>query len=303
MHEATIPCLMSISHVQMELSLLQRPERPNPLPSSAIPLLARNGYVAGRVLGRGCSGIVIEAYSRERKGNVAIKVCDIKQCTARERLRLKGEVEMINWLKGKPSIVELYDVKTNQDCTLIIMELAERGDLAGLIEQNGKLPEDRARSLFKGLLTALKSCHENSIVHGDIKSENCLLDKAGTLKLSDFGFSAHQHPGCLLRRFCGTYAYMAPEILLQNPYDGFAADLWSAGVVLYNLTYGRLPFDGRNLETLIKGLARGPSYETEVSERCRDLLKKILRYNPGARITLTGIMEHPWINDQHTGGN
>ena len=280
----------------MDHSLLQQPEPPNPLPPAAMPLLNHNGYVVGEVVGTGCSGIVIKAYSRERKENVAIKVCDTKECTAWKRLRLKGEVNVMNRLKGKPNIIELYDVRMNPNCILIVMELAERGDLVSLIEQNGKLPEDLARSLFKGLLTALKSCHESSIVHGDIKCENCLLDKEGALKLTDFGFSVPQYPGSLQQQFCGTYTYLAPEILLEKPYDGFAADLWSAGVVLYTMVHGRLPFGGRSLETVIKRLVRGPSYKPEVSDSCRDLLKKILCQNPSERITLTGIMEHAWTN-------
>ena len=121
----------------------------------------------------------------------------------------------------------------NQDCVLIIMELAEEGDLLDLIVQHGKLPEHLARLLFKGLLTALKSSHENNIVHADIKCENCLLDRERTLKLTDFGFSMPQHGDSLLRQFCGTFE--APEIMLQRPYNGFGADLWSTGVVLYRM--------------------------------------------------------------------
>ena len=261
----------------------------NPLPPSAMLLLTDNGYVAGEVLGRGSSGIVVKAHSRERNGTVAIKVC--------ERLWLKGEVTVMNWLKGKPNLIELYDVKMNEDYVLIIMELAERGDLSDFIDQNGKLPEGLAKSLFKGLITGLKNCHENNIVHGDIKCDNCLLDKDGTLKLTDFGFSTPQFPGRLLRQFCGTHTSLAPEILLQKPYDGFAADIWSAGVVLYKMVYGRLPFDETSLQTVAKRLAQGPSYKPDVSESCRDLLRKILCHNPGERLPLTGIMEHPWMND------
>lgn len=94
-------------------------------------------------------------------------------------------------------------------------------------------------------------------MHILLKSDKCLLDKEGTLKLIYFGFSAPQYGVCLLAQFCGTYVYLAPEILLLKPYNGFAVDIWSTGVILYTMVYGCLPFDGSCLEMVAKQLVQG----------------------------------------------
>ena len=273
------------------LSRSPSPEPVNPLPVAATPLPMDNGYVAGEVLGSGSTGIVIQARSHEKNGKVAIKVIDIKECPPREGLRVLREVRVTKGLKGKPNIVEFYDVKTNEDCILIIMEIAEGGDLVDLIDQKDKIPEDLVRTLFKGLLARVKSCHDSNVVHGDIKCDNCLLYKEGTLKLADFGFAAFQYGGRLLQQFYGPCKYLAPEVLSLKPYNGYAADVWSTGVVLYFMVYGRLSFDGDSLETVAEQVAQGPSYEPElqVSKSFLDFLKKTLCHNPGEKIiTLTG---------------
>ena len=273
------------------------PEPANPLPLAAMALITEYGYVPGKVLGSGYGGIVIQAHSHNTNENVAIKVCDIKVSSARKRLRVRREVKAMAGLKGKPNIIELYDIKTTEEFLLLIMELAEGGDLLELIQTKGKFTENLARLLFKDLLTGLKSCHDNYIVHGDVKCDNCLLDREGTLKLTDLGFAAPQHGGRLLRQWGGTHAYSAPEKLLRKPYDGFAADIWSTGAVLYTMVYGSLPFEGTSRETVLEQVAEGPSYPPEVSDSCRDLLQKMLCHDPGERITLTGIMQHSWTID------
>ena len=116
--------------------------------------------------------------------------------------------------KGKPNIVEFYDMKRNEDHILIIMEMAEGGDLVDLIHRKGRIPKDLARTLLRGLLTGVKSCHNSKVIHGDIKCDNCLLDKEGNLKLANFGYTAIQYGGCQLQQFCGTYKYLAPEVFL-----------------------------------------------------------------------------------------
>ena len=82
--------------------------------------------------------------------------------------------------------------------------------------------------LFKGVITWLKNCYHNNVVHGDIKCDSCLLDKEGTLKLTSFGFASPQYSR-RIKQFCRMYSHSAPKKLAQKPYDGFAMNIWSTG--------------------------------------------------------------------------
>ena len=170
-------------------------QSPRPkFPLAVMPLLRDNGYTLEEILGSGSDGNVVQAHSRKRNEKVAIEVCSKKKCSTWTQLfKIKREAMLMKTLKGKPDIIELYEVLTNENCMLIIREVAERGDLFSSMGPGLKLPENWARSFFKDLITGLKDCHEKNIIHGDIKCENCLVDKEGTLKLADSGFAAPQY--------------------------------------------------------------------------------------------------------------
>ena len=267
------------------------------LPPVAMELLTHCGYVPEKVLGSGAHGTVIQAHSRPTNGKVAIKVFDVGNYPTREYTsRIKREVASMEMLKGHPNIIEVYDSRMHRGCVLVMMELAVKGDLADLIEQTGRLQENQVKSFFKQLVTGLKHCHNNSIVHGDIKCDNLLIDQEGTLKITDFGFASFQRDIWLVFS-CGTHPYAAPEILLRKPYDGFLTDTWSTGVVLYTLAFGFLPFEGDDSKSVLQLIAKGPSYTPDVSAKCQDLIRKILQYNPSERLSLSAILDHPWMNE------
>ena len=94
-------------------------------------------------------------------------------------------------------------------------------------------------------------CHRLGVCHRDLKLENLLIDANGDVRLSDFGLAATVAPdgSDLLLTRCGTPHYAAPEVLLERPYDGFQADVWSCGVILYALLCGHLPFQDPSMRT------------------------------------------------------
>lgn len=110
----------------------------------------------------------------------------------------------------------------------------------------GSFPEGIARAYFQQLMAGLKHCHGHKVAHRDLKPENLLLTSAFGLKVADFGLSALSEDGegkpVLLRTQCGTRGYMAPEVLARRPYDGYAADVWSCGVILFIMLAGFPPF-------------------------------------------------------------
>lgn len=139
------------------------------------------------------------------------------------------------------------------------MEYAANGSLLEIIRRDSVIDEPRARKWFKQLVEAVDYCHSRGVVHRDIKCENLLLNSDFDIKLSDFGFAKGnmkitngQIP--LSNTFCGSYAYASPEILKGIPYHPQYSDIWSMGVVLFAMVYGRLPFDDTNYKDLIKVL-------------------------------------------------
>lgn len=125
------------------------------------------------------------------------------------------------------------------------MEYANNGTLFDLMAKTRNLSEPNAHFYFQQLMSAMEFCHSRGIAHRDLKLENLLLTTENCLKVSDFGFARYfnNNENELSKTFCGSNAYICPEILKQQPYNPLLADAWSCGVILYALTTGYLPFD------------------------------------------------------------
>jgi len=158
------------------------------------------------------------------------------------------------------------------------------------------LPEDRAREIFIQLASAVQHCHSKNIVHRDIKHKNILFDKAGNVKLIDFGLGNWTLPGAM--SFCGTPAYAAPEMLLGVQYVGPEVDIWSMGIVLYSLVTGKLPF--LNVVDMVVGQLTVPK---TLSPDCGDLINRLLVVEVAQRATMNDIMQHPWVTQNHNNHN
>jgi 5'-AMP-activated protein kinase catalytic alpha subunit len=115
--------------------------------------------------------------------------------------------------------------------------------------------------------------HSKKILHRDIKLDNILLDGKGRVKIADFGVSKRVKSGEQMREQCGTPAYIAPEIIRDLGYSGFKADVWSAGVVLFAMLYGTVPFKANNMQDLHKLILKAKyNLKDDVSIESRDLL-------------------------------
>lgn len=127
------------------------------------------------------------------------------------------------------------------------MEYASEGCLLDLMTRKHSLNDIEAKNYFQQMLSALDFCHSKNIAHRDLKLENLLLFWENQLKLGDFGFSRyfdiHSADTTFSQTFCGSNAYISPEILHQQPYNPMLADIWACGVILFAMVYGHLPFD------------------------------------------------------------
>ncbi|KAG9141826.1 hypothetical protein Leryth_013955 [Lithospermum erythrorhizon] len=203
-----------------------------------------------------------------------------------------------------PNIIRFKQVLVTPSHLAIVMEYAAGGELFEKICNAGRFSEDEARFFFQQLISGVSYCHSNNICHRDLKLENILLDGSPTprLKICDFGYSKssvlHSQP----KSTVGTPAYIAPEVLSRKQYDGKIADVWSCGVTLYVMLVGAYPFedpeDPRNFKKTINRILSVqysiPDY-VWISRECKLLLSQIFVGDPGKRIAIPEILEHPWI--------
>lgn len=112
---------------------------------------------------------------------------------------------------------------------MIVMENICGGDLLSFVRKRTKLTESTAKFIFRQIIEALQYIHSLNIVHRDIKLDNILIDLSNNIKICDFGVSKYVKKGEIMFDQCGTPAYIAPEILKNNGYEGFSVDFWSAG--------------------------------------------------------------------------
>lgn len=130
----------------------------------------------------------------------------------------------------------------------------------------------------------------------DLKIENILISQSGDVKIIDFGLSNTFSRDSLLKTFCGSLYFAAPELLSAHPYTGPEIDVWSFGVVLFVLVCGKVPFDDQSMPALHAKIKRGyVEYPSWISSDCRDLLSRMLVVDPTQRATLAEVKRHPWM--------
>ena len=161
---------------------------------------------------------------------------------------VKNEIDIMK-LCHHPNIVRLLDHFENSDYIFIVMEFFSGGDLDQYIKKNkGKISEQKASKIMYQISNGVQYLHEFGIIHRDLKPGNIMLsDKTekGVVKIMDFGLSKIVGPTEKLEDGFGTLSFVAPEVLLRNPYNK-QIDIWSLGVIMFYLISGGLPFDDKS---------------------------------------------------------
>ncbi|CEP07308.1 hypothetical protein [Parasitella parasitica] len=220
---------------------------------------------------------------------------------------VRGEMAVLKKL-NHPHIVRLYEVLDDPsgDSLYMVFEMMHNGVLMDVELDHVAPPytEAMARRYFKEIMLGIEYLHANDIVHRDIKPDNLLLSKEKVLKIVDFGVSEMFVKGNdKLKKSAGSPAFMAPELCIarHGEVSGKATDIWSMGVTLYCMIYGKTPFTSGNLLELYEMIKEAPiEYGGDHSENLLDLFHKILDRNPDTRITMKELREHPWITNDNT---
>eukprot|EP00890_Picochlorum_soloecismus_P002510 jgi/Picsp_1/325/NSC_00324-R1_snf1-like protein kinase len=270
------------------------------------PLHGHDTYKKIRELNRGAYGLVVLAEDRNTREKFALKFIERgPQSVSRYVHR-----EIVNHMKLRhPHVISLREVFLTQRHLVLVMEYAPGGDLFSLVQTQKGLSEDDARWFFQQIVIAIDYCHKLGVCSRDIKLENTLLDCSPRplVKLCDFGFSKDSNYHSAPASRVGTPAYLAPEVIEGEKYDGTMADIWSLGVLLYVMLCGKYPFR-RKEDDKMKATARMEALlnrikaveytfppHLELSDAAKDLVQRMLVGDPKRRATLGDIMEHPWF--------
>jgi serine/threonine protein kinase len=258
----------------------------------------------------GSGGRLIYEGTNENGQRVAIKRIPPEQAA------LSQEIDIIQKLNGHPNIVRLIEIVKNEEqklfhelddnlyeFTYIVMEFCANGDLFSLLEQRIKerklFDENTTKQYLEKIIKTVSFMHEQHVLHFDLKLENILMNDAGELKLTDFGLSYD------LEKFgeseesmpYGTTPYMPPPNNNNTISNGKKADVWSLGVILHLLLFGTYPYDEYFKQKNTYFTCR--FYDCQfchVSEDAKDLIHKMLDWDPKKRIELSDILKHPWLS-------
>ncbi|HYE39512.1 MAG TPA: serine/threonine-protein kinase, partial [Ramlibacter sp.] len=208
-------------------------------------------YEVLRVLGKGAMGVVYEGRDPNLDRRVAIKTVKVEnlseEAAAEYEHRFRTEARSAARLQH-PNIVSVYDSDRDGDVAFLVMEYIQGDDLKHHLDRGVRYSLEQSLKIIRDLLSALDYAHKQGIVHRDIKPANLLIEPGGRVKLTDFGVARIQDSGEATRTqgsMVGTLKYMAPEQVQGQKIDS-RADLFSVGVVLYQLLTDKRPFDGDN---------------------------------------------------------
>ncbi|KAK2943125.1 putative serine/threonine protein kinase [Blattamonas nauphoetae] len=236
--------------------------------------LLSKGYTALTAIGAGAFGRVYKCKTRQNKV-VAVKIINGDKFDQKE-----VDIAVQLSKKNSPYLSGVTKSMEAGDYYLIESEFANGGSLQSILDSDGVLQEQKAKRIIEHTLRGLLVLHAEKMIHRDIKPDNILLDVPegapnvidhAIYKLTDFGISRVADAGGLAQTSCGTPPYMAPEILLSEDYDN-KCDIWSCGVMLFELMTGQLPFRGQ-VPSLVQQWLKPPPEVAHASPEGADLLK------------------------------
>ncbi|KAI0642996.1 kinase-like protein [Trametes meyenii] len=250
----------------------------------------------GRPLGKGKFGRVYMVRTKTEPHYILALKCLYKSEIVQSRVekQIRREIEIQQNLRH-PHVLRLYGYFHDEKRIFLMLEFAGKGELYKQLTKYGSFSEKRSSRYIDQMADALMYLHAKHVIHRDIKPENLLLGINGELKIGDFGWSVHA-PGNRRKTLCGTLDYLPPE-MVEGREHSEKVDYWALGVLTYEFICGAPPFeDLSGYNATYKRIARVDlKIPSKVSPEARDLITKLLQYDPERRLPLSEVRKHPWI--------
>lgn len=273
--------------------------------------------IKNETIGQGAFATVKKVIERSTGDSYAVKIINRRRAIHAggkgAMLGVNRELEILRKL-NHPNIVRLKSFYEDVENYYLVMELVPGGDLMDFVAANGAIGEDATQVITKQILDGIAYVHRMGISHRDLKPDNILImqDDPILVKITDFGLAKISDNATFMKTFCGTLAYVAPEVItgkydLQQSQDSPVnysnlVDIWSLGCLVYVLLTSHLPFNGRTQTQMFQKIKSGEFHESplnsyKVSEEGRDFLKCCLQVDPRLRLTAEEALKHPWLSE------
>ncbi|KAJ7308550.1 kinase-like protein [Mycena albidolilacea] len=270
-----------------------------------------HSFDMGRPLGKGKFGRVYMVRTKSApKYILALKTLYKSELVKNKvEKQTRREIEIQQNLRHT-NILRLYGYFHDEQRIFLMLEFAAQGELYRQLSKQGSFSERRSARYIDQMTDALSYLHTKHVIHRDIKPENLLLGINGELKIGDFGWSVHA-PGLRRMTMCGTLDYLPPEMVegkehnervclppVRFPHlNPLQVDHWALGVLTYEFMIGAPPFEDRkSVNNTYARIARVDlKFPPSISADAKDLISKLLVYDPQRRIALADVLRHPWI--------
>lgn len=274
--------------------------------------------IRDEIVGSGAFATVKKAIERSTGTTFAAKIISKKKALG----GLDGVTRELKILKqlDHPGIVKLKAYYEDADNYYLVMEFISGGDLMDFIASQGAIDEIVTKEIARQILEAIKYVHSKGISHRDLKPDNIMIaaDDPVKVKITDFGLAKSQENESKMKTFCGTLAYLAPEVITNRKQNtnrkrylgngrvtedlySNKVDMWSIGCLLFVMLTAHLPFSGSAQDSLFKNIVSGSYHhkllETmKVSLEGRDFISRLLEVNVTLRLNAAQALCHPWIS-------
>ena len=250
-------------------------------------------------IGNGSFGKVSLVRHNKTGSEYAIKqISKLDKNNQEGKTYFRREIEIMYKIH-QSNIVRLFNHFEDNEYCYFVMEYIENGNLFDQPswKNNHCFTSFDVAKIIKDVICAVYYLHhmEPPIIHRDIKPENVLIDKNGVAKLTDFGWSNYVDSKEIRRTYCGTPVYLAPEMIKEIGHDEHL-DIWCIGVLLFELLTGNVPFKGKDIDSLNNNiLSLKISWPKDINLVAKNLILKILKPDPGERISLRDMLKHPFF--------
>lgn len=249
-----------------------------------------------RKIGKGAFSSVYKGINLKNNQTVAIKKIN-SDLISKMKNYIKREIKVMNNLNHK-NVLKLYNVIYENNNIYLILEYCKYGDLS-LFLKNKKLKESVVKGFLYQIVSGLKYLHKKNIFHRDLKPQNILVDNNFNLKITDFTFAKENMEENMSQTMCGSPLYMAPEILNYQEYNS-KTDLWSVGIIMYEMLIGSTPYKAKNIVKLVKNIKERDVIipkNIKLSSICKHLLFSLLEKDPKKRLSWDELFNHPWFKN------